>query len=324
MKAERRHELQHNELADWIAEVAERLRPYTRAIVGVVLAALVLFIVYSWLTARRESSERTAWDEYYDALEVQSSETAIKELHGVVERHGDTTAGSWAKVTLADYQLLEGVDQLFTDKDEGLKKIDQAVEHYEAVAKGATDSLLAARAQFGLARAYEAQGDLEKAREAYQSVVQMDASRAYAVPAEERLEQLKGGSAAEFYAWFKQQEPVPLPPSPPLPGTPGERPAFDPSNLSPSGDVNLSPPNSLLDVPKLTTDSDSGTTKEIATKEDATKEDPAKSDDLTSEKDTNTSSKDSEKTIDGAAPGEDSAKQQDAEKDGFNKTGGEE
>ncbi len=56
MKAERRHELQHNELADWLAATAERLRPYSRAILGVTIAAVVLLLAYYLITSRRKKA----------------------------------------------------------------------------------------------------------------------------------------------------------------------------------------------------------------------------------------------------------------------------
>jgi hypothetical protein len=251
MKAERRHELQHNELADWLAEAIEKLKPYSRAIVGVIVAAAVLLTTYVILSGRSERKQTTAWTDYY--LAVQGApENVESDLEAVMSQHEGVAAGRWAQVALADLKLGEGIKALFTDKTAAKKSLETAVEYYQAVIPEAEDPLLIARARFGLARALESLGELEKAREVYQQVVEASGTNAYISLAEERLKDLKRGSTQDFYAWFQQQEPAAAPPagSSSLPGTPGLKLPFEDSALGTPGDVNLSG-DSILDLPEL-------------------------------------------------------------------------
>ena len=51
MKSERRHELQHNELAEWLFKAGEQLKPYQNLILAAVVVLVVrcggLFVVVS-------------------------------------------------------------------------------------------------------------------------------------------------------------------------------------------------------------------------------------------------------------------------------------
>ena len=59
MKSERRHELTTNALADWLAGIIERIRPYQTTLLGVVLLA-VLLIAVADAVVRTASPEQTA------------------------------------------------------------------------------------------------------------------------------------------------------------------------------------------------------------------------------------------------------------------------
>jgi predicted negative regulator of RcsB-dependent stress response len=251
MKAERRHELQHNEVADWVAEAIEWLKPYSRAIVGVVVAATVLITAYYVLSARSERKQANSWTDYYLALEAPKS-SMESELESVAREYSSVSAGRWAEVTLADLQLGEGLDLLFSDKTAANKKLESAAEHYQAVIEHAEDPLLLARARFGLGRAQESLGHLDEAVSAFEEVVNASGTNAYVELAKSRLNDLKRTSTRDFYAWFEKQEPVTLPPEPSstLPGTPGQKPPFDESMLGSPGKIDLSG-EKLLDLPDL-------------------------------------------------------------------------
>ena len=250
MKAERRHELQHNELADWLAKAIERAKPYSRAIVGVALAATVLLITYVVLSNRSETRQTSAWNQYYKAINAPSPEGVQADLEAVADAHKKTVAGHWAQVALADLQLGEGINDFFRDKSAAKKKLTSAIEHYGEVVSLAEDPLLVARARYGLARAQESLGKLDDARETYKQIVQAPGTNAYAAVAKLRLDDLNRASTEEFYTWFAEQEPVPVPSSSSFPGTPGERLPFDTSSLGSPGDLKLSGEN-ILNIPGL-------------------------------------------------------------------------
>jgi tetratricopeptide (TPR) repeat protein len=305
MKAERRHELQHNELADWVAEAIERIKPYSRAIVGVAVAAAVLLTTYVVLSGRAERKQSTAWTDYY--LAIQGPPDSVEaDLEAVIREHEGVAAGQWAQVALADLKLGEGIKALFTDKAAAQKNLESAVEYYEAVIPEAEDPLLVARARFGLARALESQGRLDKAREVYEQIVEASGTNAYVSLAESRLKDLKRDSTKDFYAWFEQQEPVAMPPASAssLPGTPGEKLPFDASFLDSPGSLNLSGQN-ILNIPELDkgagplltppteSDADKGAVEPTKDAEsDAGKEDAAKESESTEKGETKANVKD--------------------------------
>jgi tetratricopeptide (TPR) repeat protein len=260
MKAERRHELQHNEVADWVAATIERVKPYSRAIVAVAVAGTVLLVAYVVLSGRSQRKQSDAWNDYYQAIQAESKDVAT-DLESVARQHSSVPAGLWAEVALADLKLGEGIESLFREKQAAQSKLRSAIQHYQTVLEEADDALLVARARYGLARAYESLGELKQAREVYEQVVGSSGTNAYVSVAKERLNDLERSSTQDFYAWFGKQEPVALPPaSDLLPGTPGEKPLFDSSNLGSPGGLNLSG-DSLLNIPPL----DTGTTGPLFT-----------------------------------------------------------
>jgi tetratricopeptide (TPR) repeat protein len=248
MKAERRHELQHNEIADWLAEAIERVKPYSRAIAGVALAAAVLLTAYVVLSRRAESKQSTAWNEYYQALQSPSNEGLEADLEAIAREHQSAVAGLWAAVTLADLQLDEGVRSFFFDRRAAEKKLQSAAAHYEAVVEKADDPLLRARALYGLGRAQESLGHLDEARRAYRQIVDAEGSDAFRSLARLRLDDLERDSTKDFYAWFETQEPAGASSLPS--GSLGERFPFDESGLGSPGDLNLSGDN-ILNIPGL-------------------------------------------------------------------------
>ena len=81
------------------------------------------------------------------------------------------------------------------------------------------------RAHLGLARVYEMQNELDKAREQYDQV-----TGPYAKYAKAQAERLATPEAQETYAWLATAQP-PRPVQPMGPGTPGKRPDFSPGEI---------------------------------------------------------------------------------------------
>ena len=262
MKAERRHELQHNEVADWVAATIERVKPYSRAIVAVAVAGTVLLIAYVVLSGRSEKKKSVAWNDYFQAVQAESKDVAA-DLESVAREHSGVPAGLWAEVALGDMKLGEGIESLFREKQAAQSKLRSAIQDYQKVLEEADDAMLVARARFGLARAYESLGQLAEAREVYEQIVGSAGTNAYISVAKERLKDLDRSATKDFYAWFGKQEPVAAPPaSSLLPGTPGERLPFDSGSLGSPGGLNPSG-SGFLDLPPL----DKGTTGPLLTPE---------------------------------------------------------
>jgi hypothetical protein len=202
MKTERRHELAKNDLADWMGDKIEELKPYSTAIWGTVFAAIavVLAIVY-WSRKSEAQSERT-WDSYFNARNEPDS------LRNVAEAYPKSPAGLWSRLTLGDLQLAKGVDALFEDRTGGQEALKEAAEAYEFVIHNAPrGSLLVERATFGLGEVFESQNELDKARSQYEDVVTNWPDGAFSAQAKQRLADLDKPATKQFYDWFAKQEP---------------------------------------------------------------------------------------------------------------------
>ena len=281
MKTERRHELQTNVLADRLARSAESVRPYGKTILGIVLLLLLAIVVLSFWNSQRRQKTIDGWDQFFTALS-DGNESALQQT--ATDYKGTSVAG-WAKLVNADIALSEATAQLFTDKADAVQKLRDTVDSYQTL-RDAGNPVIEQRAAFGLAQAHESLGELDKAREEYESLAKRWPDSPYARIAKQRVTQLNQQSTKEFYDWFAKY--TPSTPASRLPGTPGVAPNFDrglDNELSPprTGDVTFP---SVLDTPPAA----AGDAAADNDAEDSAAEDSA-SKDATAE----------EATIDGAA-----------------------
>jgi tetratricopeptide (TPR) repeat protein len=230
MKTERRHELATNVLADWLGEKIETLKPYSGAVSATALAAVVILIAAVFWYQRREAGAAQAWEEYFAALESRSPDDATDKLSAVADNYASSPAGLWSRVSLADAHLADGVENLFKDRAAARKSLEKAVADYRAVLdRSSRDPLLAERATFGLAEAYESKDELEQAREQYRALLDRWPGGAFSSLAKDRLADLDRKSTKDFYDWFSKQSSA----SKPLSdlGLPGKKPSFDLNKL---------------------------------------------------------------------------------------------
>lgn len=208
MKSERRHELQHNMLADWLAQTAESLKPYQNIILAGAVLVLVLVAVYTWWSHESEALTRHAWDEFNTALE-SGNPTALAK---VTEDLPGTPVADLAAVVSADYHLGEGCRELFSNKATAQQELTKAIELYNTIRDRSRVPSLLERATFGLARAKESKGDatnIEQAMQRYEEVVAKWPNGAYAAAAGQRLEDLKKPATKELYDRFARFDPKP-------------------------------------------------------------------------------------------------------------------
>jgi hypothetical protein len=249
MKSERRHELQHNQLADTLGEWAEKLKPYARLIGGLVVLLVVLSVAYAYVAGKTGGKVAAGWDEYFEAIDANDRGRLLE----VAEKYAGTSVAPWARIVAADMALSDGCFQLFNNKAEARDLLRQAANNYQTVLGDASDDMLKQRALFGLARAHESLAsleDLNQAREDYKKLLEGWPKGIYAEAAKERLNDLDRRSTKEFYDWFATYEP------PKQTSPSGKKPEFLEESLK--DDINL--PSSLdelnlNDGPKLKDDS---------------------------------------------------------------------
>lgn len=246
MKTERRHELQHNVLADTLERWIEAVKPYSRALLAGVIGAVVLFSVWGYMASQSRDRAAAAWNEYYAAM---MSPDPRDTLSSIVSRFPGTPVGQAARAVLADIQLDDGTTRLFIDKASGRDELQKASEMYQALLLEADDPSLKARATFGLARAHEALGkDLARAAEEYRSIAKNWPDSPYVEEANERAKSLETAATKGFYDWFAKYE-RPKPVANEL-GVPGARPDFMKDPLEENGFK--VPPLDTTILPQLT------------------------------------------------------------------------
>ena len=62
MKSERRHELQHNELAEWLANMAKTIQPYQNWSLTAVLVVLLVVAGYTVWSRKAAAETAQAWN----------------------------------------------------------------------------------------------------------------------------------------------------------------------------------------------------------------------------------------------------------------------
>jgi tetratricopeptide (TPR) repeat protein len=206
MKSERRHELEHNVLANWLGGTIEQIKPYASTILLAVLAGLLAVVLVRWWYGNSLAKGASAWDAYYAAFEDPN---ASEEFDKVAELYPRSKVAEWATVTGADVRLQYGCNQLFTNRSIANQELTKAVNGYLKVLEQASDVTVRERATFGLARAKEAQGDLDEALKSYKEVVKQWPNGAYKQAAQHRIDDLERKSTKEFYDTFAKANPKP-------------------------------------------------------------------------------------------------------------------
>lgn len=234
MKGKHRHELETNALAKWLAATIERARPYGPTVLGVVVAILVFFIVFSYLSRSTTAQQSAAWSAYITAMETpiytdQVFRSAMELLKVSAEENVGTSMQRWSDVTWADGQVWMASRLFLRDRDAAREALSRAASVYNSLLRSSPDSQVSDRAHFGLGRIYEMQNDLERAKQEYASVrggfTQLAEARAKQIDDQQSRKELE-----RALDWLTTAEP-PRRPSPSGPGVPGRQPELSPGNL---------------------------------------------------------------------------------------------
>ena len=256
MKAEKRHELQKNELAGWLGEQIEIARPYagTIAFVAVGVAAIVGLVIY--LNNAGNPAAAGAWSQWSSAFNDREPAVALNQL---AQERADSPVALWALQSVGDINLSQGSMQLFSDREEAKQSLEKAEKAYLEVEKKATDRMLKSRARLGLAKVYEATNKPAEAKKFYELVAQDQKDSAIGKLAAEGVERMSDPRQVELLAWFaaqKPRKPAPFPGQGGLPGLPNdlpERPDLSLPGLSDPAAGTDSPSGSVLDLEGLGT-----------------------------------------------------------------------
>src|SRR5882762_6152016 len=130
MKAERRHELKHNQLADWLGERMEMLRPHgTGIVLGLALLVAIVLATAFYFSGETHAAA-SAWSTYFDAFNDRDPQRVLQDL---ATKQSGSKAAWWAQASLGDMNLAEGTSLLYSDRKEAQKRLEAAEAAYKQV-----------------------------------------------------------------------------------------------------------------------------------------------------------------------------------------------
>jgi tetratricopeptide (TPR) repeat protein len=224
MKSVERHKLETNVLAHGLEVYIERYRSYLPTVIYGILALIAVIFIWSYISNSSAASKSEAWDSYNFA--VGSQPMNVEQLRQAAEEFPGTAMQQMADLTWADSQVFMASNQYISNRNAANSALQNANSAYQRVLQTADNDRIKSRAQLGLARVYEMQGELDKAKTQYEQVV-----GPYAKYAKEQAERLATAESKDTYAWLKTAQ-APRPVAPTGPGTPGQRPEFSPGDLT--------------------------------------------------------------------------------------------
>lgn len=209
MKSERRHELETNELADWLGHATERVQPYLKTILAGVLVAVLVLAGRALMAGNSQKQRDESWTALFGSMKLRDPD-AVRDVAKLYPR---TTAAPWAYQTAGDLGLEKGANQLLMDREAGKKFLLAAADDYQSAFRSAKDDMLRQKALLGLAQVHEALGDVAKAKEQYQKIATTWPNEPVAELANRRGEFAGRKDTADFLAWFATQKIEPNPPA---------------------------------------------------------------------------------------------------------------
>lgn len=243
MKSEHRHELETNALAVRVSDFLDRVQPYNSLIVGGLLALAVLFFAYSYFSSESVARQSAAWNSYNTAVEGMLPD--LTTLRQSAEEYPDSPMQQWADITWADGQVWMASRAFIQNRSAALEALNRAEGTYHSLLKESDDVQMQGRAHFGLGRAHEIRGDVDKAKTEY-----LATKGAFAKLAEQRAKQLEEPEAKDVYAWLATAEAPRRAPT--GGGIPGNRPGFAPGDLDlPAADTTGTEPGAAMTVEDL-------------------------------------------------------------------------
>jgi hypothetical protein len=224
MKSAHRHELQTNALAQRLEVAVERFRPYVTMIAGVILFVTLAMLIYSFMSKASATRQGDAWNAFNEA--IGAAPPNLDDLHSSAQEYPGTKMQELADIAWADGQVFLGAQNYIHNRRAANQALRGAANTYNALLKTSSDEHLLNRAHLGLARVFEMQNQLEKARDQYRKL-----DGGFKEYGKQQAERLAQPAAVETYAWLEKAQP-PRATAPAGPGTPGQRPEFSAGDLS--------------------------------------------------------------------------------------------
>jgi len=190
MRADHRHELKTNELADWLMHFPDWLRENRNSLLGTLAIIVIAGAVYFWIYYQKNiASARTQTQLTNLVTQLPRQKAEIARAMGKgdqsyllidLARDLKDFAGSTGNPQMSALALIKRAETIRTElhyrsgeisRDELTKQIGEAQASYEQALKKAEGvPALAATAQFGLGLCEEELGNLDKAKGIYRAI----------------------------------------------------------------------------------------------------------------------------------------------------------
>jgi hypothetical protein len=240
MKAKRRQELQTNQLADWLGNKIELIKPYATWIAGGLALLIVFGIVYSWRVSRQGERLANAWDLYDSAQrdgfaglrqrEELKTTDALRRLEEVAIRYESLPVGLYAMAAMGDIYLEMGSNDIESNRNAARDHFKKAAQQYETIVNGNPSPMLKNHALFCLAKSYEWQMKINQAKQYYAQV-----QGPFHDEAQARVRDLDRKATQDFYEKFAEWKPKPPADASAQPGGADQRyPGFELDEDSPA------------------------------------------------------------------------------------------
>ena len=216
-------DLKTNELEKLVTQAAPFLDQHKDKLIYRACAIMLAFSAWYYLTQTSSNTNSAGWSKFISADDSDEYGT-------VASQHKGEASGQWALLNESDILLNQGVRSMFTDREAALDDLKAAEESYnELLNQSGLSAALEERALFGLARCRESLSgkDTSAAVNAYEELLKRFPDTVYAEISNQQIAALKAPENQEFYAWFQEQDPKPLPPRTPVDGMP---PGVDPGS----------------------------------------------------------------------------------------------
>jgi tetratricopeptide (TPR) repeat protein len=206
MKAEHRHELKTNALADTLGRALHGIKtgPSRHSmLIGIVAVVVAVIAVTGFFIWKGQREARSALWEKFDATEGtldnanngDEVQAALNKFKDLADQNPRTVPGGAAQFDRARVLLRQGLERLYSaDRDKALADVKEARDIYAKLAAESfikdAHPLLGEEAMMAVAKADESLGELEKARDGYKNVVKTYPKGVLTKAAEERAKYL--------------------------------------------------------------------------------------------------------------------------------------
>ncbi|HAN97519.1 MAG TPA: hypothetical protein DCQ98_08870 [Planctomycetaceae bacterium] len=209
---QRKQELQHNELADWLEVKLELLRPYFGPIVLGVVAVIAAIAGGIWWYQGSLDAKARSWAAHFDAADRATFDGSVEPLARHAAADGDATARSWSRHYAADAKLKEGMAGLYRDRAKASEALEEAAKGFREVMDNTRPgTMIHDHATFGNAVANEALGKVDEALAGYLALAEGTSTSALGKLARRYHDRLASVTdAGSFVERFVQHTPTGL------------------------------------------------------------------------------------------------------------------